>query len=374
MAVTRVAGVTALGQFVIVTTAVFVSLGVARLTVSDPWLASRTAPRTVGPELRWLVLISAAGASGVVAAAVVLGAGAQPRWFIACPIAFLMIVQDFGRYTAFRRERPVLALQSDLAVLLVGVMVSGVWLALHPLTVTAILASWAVGVAAGTLVSSSRFVGALTPRHAYRYWTNYCRPLALKLGLDTVAYLIGAKGSLYLLAYLASPRSVGIVRIVQTLFSPLALIVAGLTMWLVPLLANQHDPAQTNRTRRLVTTWLALGSIPLVGLAVFAGPWLAGFLFGIDTPPGWLALSLAGVSTCAVAVGAPWVASARVSGGYLPIAWVRLVVAVLTGGGMLAFIMLQSASGYLGLLAIQSVTVSITAMMIAHRQMSAARP
>ena len=43
--------------------------------------------------------------------------------------------------------------------------------------------------------------------------------------------MAGVSGSLYLLAYVGTQRDVGLVRIVQTLFSPAALVVAAAAEW-----------------------------------------------------------------------------------------------------------------------------------------------
>jgi hypothetical protein len=68
-----------------------------------------------------------------------------------------------------------------------------------------------------------------------------------------------------------------------------------------------------------------------------------------------------------MAVAAPWVASARVTGHYLPIAWSRAVAAVLTLTGMVTVAALHGATGYLGLLAFQNVTVAVAAVAIGVR-------
>ena len=151
------------------------------------------------------------------------------------------------------------------------------------------------------------------------------------------------------------------------MFSPAALVVTGLTMWLVPFLANRSSEASA-QARRRVTVWLTAGSVPLILLAVVVGPWFISLVFGIDDPPGPVPLLLAGIATLGMAVSAPWVAAARVSGHYLPIAWARALSAVITWVGMIAFSALRGANGYLGLLALQSLMVAGTAIWIGVRR------
>jgi hypothetical protein len=147
------------------------------------------------------------------------------------------------------------------------------------------------------------------------------------------------------------------------MFSPAALVVTGLTMWLVPFLANR-SPGQAERVRARATVWLVAGSLPLITLAVALGPWFAGVAFGLDGRLSYVALGLAGLSTAAMALAAPWIAAARVSGHYLPIAWARAAAAIATLAGMLTVTTLRSSSGYLGLLAFQNIVVAVAAITI----------
>jgi O-antigen/teichoic acid export membrane protein len=373
VAVTQVAGVSALGRFAVVTATILLCLGFARLLVTDPWLASRTAPRSAVQELRWLVLLTAAGTTAVVTVAVLISCGGDARWYLACAIAPVIIVQDFGRYVAFRVETPHRAFASDAGVLAAAVVAFGLlWIA-GSAGLTAVLLSWLIGLGFGTVISARTIFGSISSKGSRQWWARFCRPLATKLAVDSIAYMVGVSGSLYLLAYLGTQRDVGMVRIVQTVFSPAALTVTGLTMWLVPMLANR-DPAHAAVVRRRVTTWLVAGSVPLVVAAVVVGPWFVRLVFGTSETPDALALCLAGVSTTAIAVAAPWVAGARVSGHYSPIAWTRVASAVITCLGMAVLVGLRGTTGYLGLLALQNVMIAATAIIIGSRRDAGLRP
>ena len=364
--VTQVAGLSTLGRFAVVTTTTTLCMGVARLLVSDPWLASRTAPKEPGPELRWLVLLAALGAALVTGVVVLISCGGDDRWLLAVPIAAGIVVQDFGRYLSYRVERAAGAFASDFGMLLGAVATFVGAVALDRTGLTAVLASWLVGLVVGILVLANRLGGPVGPRGATLYWRRFCRSLSTRLAFDTAAYMLGVSGSLYLLAYLGTQRDVGLVRIVQTMFSPAALIVTGLTMWLVPFLASRSsDHALRMRTRASI--WLAAAGLPLILLAVALGPWFATLLFGVDDPPDFAAFALAGVSTAAMAMAAPWMAAARVSGRYLPIAWARAVAAVVTVAGLALVPALRGTTGYLGLLALQNVTVAVAAVLTVRR-------
>jgi O-antigen/teichoic acid export membrane protein len=288
------------------------------------------------------------------------------RWLLAVPIASAVVVQDFGRYLSFRVELTTAAFASDLGVLLGAAITFAVAAVLGSLGLAAVLLAWLVGLVVGIAVLAGRMAGPTRPSGALAWWGSHCRFLATRLAFDTAAYMLGVSGSLYLLAYVGTARDVGLVRIVQTLFSPAALIVTGLTMWLVPFLANRST-VQADRVRARATVWLAAGALPLVVLAVLVGPWFARLVFGVEDGPSRGALVLAGVSTLAMALAAPWVASARVSGHYLPIAWSRAGAAVATIVGMLSVPSLRSTTGYLGLLAFQNVTVAAAAVAVGVR-------
>jgi len=370
VAVTQVAGVTTLGRFALINTTILLSLGVTRLLVSDPWLASRSAPQQADSRLRALILACAAGSAAVVAVVVALAGGGETVWYLACLVAFALVIQDFGRYTAFRVEQPFRAAMSDLAVLTIAVIGFAVLVVAGYRGVGAVLVAWTVGTTSGAVLGSRWSGLRVRAAGTADYWVQFCRPLATKLALDTLAYLVAVNGSLYLLAYLGSQEDVGVVRIVQTVFSPAALVVTGLTMWLVPFLANRSTEA-TAHARRRVTIWLTAGSVPLIALAVAVGPTFISLVFGVDDPPGFVPLTLAGISTLGMAVAAPWVAAARVSGNYLPIARTRALSAVITWVGMIAFPALRGANGYLGLLALQSLMVAATSIFIGVRRPTA---
>ena len=365
--ITQVSGVSALGHFAVITATILIALGLTRLLVCDPWLASRTASRTPGTELRSLVLTASVLSILLVGVVVLISSVGDAQWYLACLIAPLVVIQDFGRYCAFREEEPAWALASDGAVLVAGAVVFGVFALAGTVGLTAVLLSWAFGLLVGAIVVAPRFAGPLALRGVHQWWKRYCRPLATKLAFDGVAFLVAVNGSLYLLAYLGTPKDVGVVRIVQSVFSPAMLTITGLTMWLVPFLANR-DSSRAAHMRRKVTWWLGIGSVPLVVVAVLLGPWFARVVFGVSDPPTTLELSLAGISTIALAIAAPWVASARVTGHYTPIASTRALSAVITWGGMLLLLDLRTSAGYLGLLAMQSVMIGTTAIFIGIRQ------
>lgn len=363
IAVAHVGGVSTLGRFGLVIATVLILLSLTRMMLSDPWLASKAAGEEPSPQLRALTLAAALVAPVGVAVVVVLGCGGDATWFITCAVAPLIVLQDFGRYAAFRRSAPQRAFVSDGVVLVAGGVTYAVWWAVSGITLTAALTSWLVGMTAGLLVVLPVIWGPLTLRGARAWWTRFCRALALRLAHDNVAYLIGANVSLYLLAYLSAPSDVGIVRMVEMVFSPVVLVTTGLSMWLVPHLA-QRKAEDVVRLRRKATFLLALAAVPMTVGALVLGPWFVRLVLGVSQSPDTVALLMGCISTVAVVVAAPWLASVRVRGNYAPIAWARTVGTVVIVGGLLAVPILRGANGYLAVIALQNVLVTVTAIYI----------
>jgi O-antigen/teichoic acid export membrane protein len=364
--VTHQGGVPALGRFTIVLTTMLMAMGVTRILISDPWLASRRAGRLPTPEQRWLTCLAAAAASVVVGMVVLIGLDAEARWFWSCAIAPLVILQDFGRYIAFRREAPARALASDVTILAVSATAFGIWATIAHAGLTGVLVSWAAGLAVATLVALGLRFGKLSPSGSLDWWRATCRPLATQLAHDGFAFQAGVSGSLFVLAAVGTHQDVGIVRVVQSAFSPLLLTVTGLSMWLVPFLAHR-DTARLADVRRRATALLALASVAGVAAAVWAGPWLIRVVFGAEAIPGRFSLLLAGGWAAAAAVAAPWLASVRVAGTYAPIAWTRTAGAAITWVALALVPWARGVNGYLGLLALQYVLVAAAAFVVGSR-------
>jgi hypothetical protein len=104
-----------------------------------------------------------------------------------------------------------------------------------------------------------------------------------------------------------------------------------------------------------------------VALAVWAGPWLIGLVFGSEATPERLSLLLAGGWAASAAVAAPWLASIRVAGTYSPIAWTRTAGAAITCLALAVIPWARGVNGYLGLLALQYFLVAIAAFIVGSR-------
>ena len=183
--------------------------------------------------------------------------------------------------------------------------------------------------------------------------------------------------TLYVLAARAPIDVVGLIRIVSSVFSPLSLACTGLSMWLVPRyvarelrIASGYGGARNDlkSARRI-----ALASLPVLVLAVVLGPWASVLAFGASAEVDRLSMLIAGLSTCALAVGAPLIASAKVRNAYRAIAWSRVVAALVAVLGILIVPWCTSVPGYLSLMGAQSIVVVTAAYLSVRGDSSAPR-
>lgn len=364
LVVARTAGVSTLGRFALLMTTMFIFLGIQRTLLLDPYLASSpdgTGQRMhVPPELRYFVFCFAP-VSGLALLAVVHVITEGGAWYLAGLVMALWALQDAARFIEYRRGRAVRALLSDgalatcaLLVLVVGITVAGTR---HAMAI--VMLAWSLGMLAGCLMLRRVLLGNVSSHGALLWWRRKCAHLARALAQDSFAYTVGTNLSLYLLAAKASTTEVGLVRLVSSVFSPLSIAFTGFTMWLVPVLVAQR--AQTSsrgvRTDLASSKWMALGAVPILILAVLIGPPVAEFAFGSDARLSRMAIFVGGLSTCVWAIGAPLIAGAKVRQRYGPVAWSRTTAAIVSIAALLLVPAMLSATGYLALLAIQSVAV-----------------
>lgn len=364
VAMARAGGISELGTYALVGTAMLMALGVTRMLVSEPWLASSADNEQPTAELRSIFMVAALASTIPTGLVAVVASGGRWEWSLAMPISCVWIIQDFGRFSAYKADKPAKAMYSDAAVLagtILYLLVSG---SVHRhLSVQAVLVAWLVGKSCGLLYVVWDVIGPLTVRGVGAWWMRVCRRLAVPLVHDSAAYMLGIDLSLYLLAAVSSTYVVGQVRVVSSMFSPVALAFTGLSMWLVPTLTRLGG-RERETIKRKMTLYLVLLSVPMSALAVIFGPQVAVTVFGGDAPPSRWALLINGLSVSAVAIGSPWIASAKVRSHYAPIAWARTAAAAVILLGVALVPALQSAPGYLALLLIQNLSVLTAARLL----------
>ena len=362
VAVSRLGGLDELGKFAIINSTLLIGVGLFRMLLTEPWLLS-TRSLEPTPQLRgliWVAPVPVAAAVGLAAGIV----GGEPVWFLAIGVALAWIPQDAGRFIAFKSHRPIVALRSDIAAL---VVVAGgfTYISLTSLEtpLLALLGTWALAQGVALALVSGMLAGATSIAGARRWWTHVCRTSALALSQDSVAYLLANNVSLYLLAVVASVTDVGLVRVVMSIFSPVALVFTGLNMWLIPVLARSGVHEGRAMQRRISLT-LAIFSAPALLLAVLVGPTIADVVFNADRALSPFVILMGGLSICAIAVGSPWVAGAKVLERYRPVAWARTASAIVILGSLWLLPGFQSTTGYLELMLGQNVAVGVVAFLV----------
>lgn len=371
--ITRVGGVGDLGTYSLISMTMLACLGFERVLVTDPWLSSRLTYFPVrahpqdqldaavfGPQIRMLVLLSAVFVTiPTLLVAWVAGGGWTP-WLVTGLTAALMTLQDGGRYAAYKRRETWRALASDAALLLTTTVGLLLGLALGRLDLSWVLYTYTAGFVVACAPSIGALIGPVTFRQTGLWWTTVCRRLGMPLLQDSIAYFISTNISAYLLAALASKEAVGSVRVVTTLYSPLAMVFTGMSMWLVPSLTTR-GLEQTRAMRGKAMLGLSATGLLVTAIAVTIGPWLAPIVFGSDAQIGWQALLIGGLSTWLNAIASIWIATVKVFGQYRPISWARTVSGLALIGLMLLVAAAHSVNGYLLLLFLQNATVASTA-------------
>lgn len=368
IAVSRSSGLGALGVFALVNVTVLACLGFTRTLLLDPWLASReTLTSAVPPVALRTLVLAAASLTAVVTGLVCAAAADDPVWGWAVLASFLYVLQDSGRYHAFKVDEPARALRSDGALLAVLLLVLLAGTSLGQVSLQIVLIGWCGALASGMIPTRRTVWGRLTRSGVGTWWQKTCRALGLPLLGDSIAFFVGSNVTIYLLASLGSNQQVGLVRVMTSLYSPVAILFTGLTMWLVPAMAR--------RTLEESTTFRHRASLGLSGIAIVItvvmtlfGPGLSSLVFGPETVPDRIGLAISGLSVWLMAVSSPYLASTRVFGRYEPIMAARMVSGLATVALLALVVPARTANAYVALIASQNLAVFITAWRLRHHQ------
>ena len=361
VAVSRSGGIAALGIFAVLNVTVLACLGFTRTLLLDPWLATRdqSGAHPFPVELRTLVLVGAATSAGAVGVATAT-ISAEPAWRWVVVGTFIYILQDTGRYAAFKADDASRALRSDATLLLAFMIIVAIALWTSRFELHVVLAAWVVGLTLALVPSRRAVFGVVRLRGALAWWHRHCRRLALPLLGDSFAFVVCTNITTYVLATLGSHQDVGLVRVMTSLYSPVAIVFTGLNLWLVPMMAKQSI-AESKAYRRKAGAALSVVAI-LVTLTMTAlGPWLAGTVFGREAVPSRLGLALGGLSIWFTAVASPYLASIRVYGRYEPIMLVRMSSGVLSVTLLVFVTAFRSADAYMAVMVAQNLAVFVMA-------------
>lgn len=361
VSIARSSGLQALGTAALLVAAIQVCLGMCRTLLSDPYLAGRdTGVRSALAHARYFLSRGALLTALLILVVVLVIRPDENAWLLVPIIGALVLMQDFGRYCAFKAEKPGRALISDLWILFcVGTTAILTFTSQARISLPVVLLAWFTGLTFSILPLRRYVMGRTLALGSRSWWQTRCRALALPLLQDSFAYMISSNVSLYVVAAFAATEEIGIIRIVYSLFSPAALFFTGLTMWLVPTLASGHTVSREFLIRTSMAT-TGIATLLLI-IMIVIGPNLALLIF--REAPSRGDIVAAGLITWLSAVAAPWQAGAKVLNRYGGIAWTRTFTSVSLIGLLAMLHIFQSSTGYLLLQAAQCLAIAVAAVL-----------
>ena len=246
-------------------------LGLGRALVTQPMVTvSSHLPsgrrKHVTEEMFAVFLLGAVASTVVTAVVGVVCQGDVGRaLLIVAPWLAVLLIQDFWRTVLFRDGRPRAAAANDAAWLVAMALVAPIaWQIDSP---WAFVACWAFGGAVGTLlgIGQTRCVPRRL-RSAMRWWRLEIWPLARWLGAQGVVYWIGAYGAVLILVALVGTAGLGGYRAVTTIFSPLTLVSAALTLPGLPAISRERRVSR--EAAFALSTRLGLLSVIVTGVYI----------------------------------------------------------------------------------------------------------
>lgn len=372
----RVAGLDALGVYSLISMTLLACLGFERTLLTDPWLASRLnmfprrahsedqlQAKALTPQLRTLVWFAALLICLPTLAVCLLAAPSEKAWLLAVPLAPFFIIQDVGRYDAYQRGDVWRAFFSDTVQMVVVFTLAGIGFVTGRIDVAWIMGSWLTAYVVSVWPVRTGLFGPLTFTRTTMWWRTVCKPLGMPLLMDSVAFFVSSNVTSYLLAARATSASVGSVRVVTSIYSPIAMIFTGLTMWLVPALSRRTADDTAGLRRKAFIGLGGLGALATVA-GVWLGPWIAPLLFGSGATPSRTALLIGGLTTVLNALSTTWIASVKVFGRYQPISWTRAVSGASMIVAMLVVVWTRSVEGYLFIVMLQTLAIAVVAWIL----------
>lgn len=353
-------GAAGVGTFAILSAVGLVSVGTLRVLILEPW-ALKGHSSSVPPEF-----VSAVGALAVFFAGggFVLTFFYLGDWSISGLAALMVVIwslQDVVRHLAFSNLRPARAFWSDFTVLtlfLASILVSVVceW----PVSVEGLTVLWTVGLLAG---SAMRPWGRLRfrTRGVVAWWRREFQLDALPLAKDMLAFHLGVTVSLFIFTAFASVENLGVVRSLVATLSPFALVVAGLSAYLLPRLTPDRKGGLL-----VLRIELVLGASLLLFLPAFllVGERLIQAAFGLDAELPQGLLFIAFVQSAGFVLSTPWVVLLKVRGLIRYVALPRLVLAIVAIILLIMVDWFQSLTGFFLLLGLQGVGMFIVAVFL----------
>ena len=271
------------GAIALALTIAYMSLIIGRALVGEPMLA-RVAHR--GGYAVETTAMRTAALIGVIAAVLVALASLIPWpplaacWLVA-PWLPSLVVQDTARYAAFARQRPDIALASDLswAVIQATVITTALLLGSHD--VLWVISAWGAGATAGAILGCWRL--RLSLAGSSRTWLAHTRRYSGWLAPQLIIGQLTTLAVNLIVAVFFGTSAVGALRAMVTLSMPIFVVLTAAQALVVPGLVAALDQLGTQEFLRLVRRWSTVitigGTVVAVGCILLSRP-LTLVLFG----------------------------------------------------------------------------------------------
>lgn len=224
-------------------------VGFQRALITNPLVSRSSAleprERTAAARAALLASICFAGATTVIVGllGVLLPDNLGLGFLLFTPWLIPVLVQDFWRVTLFRDGRGDAGAINDTLWLVVMALTAPLAFALA--TGWAVVACWGLGGFAGMVAGFAQTrMAPAAPGPAARWWASQAWPFGRWLAAENVIHSIGSQAFVFILALILDTRSIGGIRAVETVFTPLSV--------LGPALALPGLPALT---RKLAVSW-----------------------------------------------------------------------------------------------------------------------
>jgi len=248
------------------------ALSFERALLTEPMVALSSdlpLPRRarVTEEMFGLVLIGSLAASGGTAVAGVFAGGGLGRGLlIIAPWLPALLIQDFWRTVLFRDGRPRAAALNDATWLIAMAAVAPLAWEIH--SAWAVVGCWAFGGAFGTLLGFGQT--RCLPRRpvkTIKWWRAKMWPLARWLGTTSVVYWTSSYSTVLILVSLVGTGGLGGYRAVSTIFAPLTLVSAAVSLPGLPAISR----ALVSSRGAAVALSTRLGLLSLAITATYVG-------------------------------------------------------------------------------------------------------
>ena len=255
------------GAFALVYGAFVLSIGITRALTSEVISIqySQTEPRafvrSVRPALGLSISLGIVTGLVIAVGGDTIGAsGSVLRGLLViCAAMPLLVLQDTLRFCFVAMGRPRSAFFNDLAWAVVQFSLLAVLIIMHSDRFTMVLGAWALGGVAASVLGLAQMKCSPSPRDALR-WLREHRDLAVPCVLEFFAGQGAYQFSVFIVAALAGLTASAAVRGVQTVFGPLVVISAGVTMAAVPELSRIAHRSRTEFLRGASLAGLSVGT------------------------------------------------------------------------------------------------------------------